>query len=141
MTESASVRVSIEDGEWAGWSLWPAEPFERIAGPFYLRPGDDPVCAFRVTEQHLNAGGSVHGGCLMTFADFAIFGLSEAQWSGRSAVTVSMNCDFLGPARIGDLVEAMRQSIHATRTMIFVSGLAVSGSRPVLSFNGIIKLI
>ena len=66
----------ITEGEFAGWSTWPNEPFEHdTAGPFYLKQEDDGsmVAAFRAERKHMNAGGVVHGGALMTFADFALF--------------------------------------------------------------------
>ena len=46
MTESASARIAIKGGEWDGWSNWPAEPFEMAAGPFFYRPGDEPICCW-----------------------------------------------------------------------------------------------
>ena len=69
----------ITEGEFAGWHTWPNEPFEHdAAGPFYLREDENGkmVAAFRAERKHMNAGGVVHGGALMTFADFALFALA-----------------------------------------------------------------
>ncbi|MEO1189218.1 MAG: PaaI family thioesterase, partial [Pseudomonadota bacterium] len=72
---------TITDGEFAGWHTWPGEPFEHdTAGPFYMRQDEDGgmVAAFRAERKHMNAGGVVHGGALMTFADFALFALAHS---------------------------------------------------------------
>jgi len=56
----------------SGWRCWREDPFEQAAGPFYYRVDElGPVAAFRAGAKHMNLGASVHGGCLMSFADFA----------------------------------------------------------------------
>ena len=63
---------TVTDGEFKGWFTWPGEPFEHdTAGPFYMRQDEDGsmVAAFRAQRKHMNAGGVVHGGALMTFAE------------------------------------------------------------------------
>ncbi|MEM8617980.1 MAG: hypothetical protein AAGF20_13730, partial [Pseudomonadota bacterium] len=69
----------VTEGEFKGWKTWPQEPFEHdTAGPYYLREDDQGmVAAFRAARKHMNAGGVVHGGCLMSFADFALFALAH----------------------------------------------------------------
>jgi uncharacterized protein (TIGR00369 family) len=142
MTDMGSKAVLVSHGEWANWQVWEPEPFEQSAGPFYSRAesASSVICAFRPAARHLNGSGSVHGGCLMTFADFALFAISESHWSGRSAVTVSATCDFLGRVRAGDLVQASGEVVRATKTMLFVRGVARVGPEPVLAFSGILKV-
>ena len=143
MTEPMILkRAKATEGEFAGWSYWPDDPFEARAGPFYLGEGEDgPVCAFRVGEGHLNAGGVVHGGCLMAFADFCLFGLAGPQMEGVYGVTVSFACEFVGPARLGQRIEACGEVTGGGRSLIFVRGLAETDGAAVLSFSGTIKRI
>ena len=63
------------DGEFAGWRTWLRDSYESHTGPFWHRMEEDGSirCAFRVEKKHLNGGGNVHGGCLMTFADYCLF--------------------------------------------------------------------
>ena len=71
-----SKLITVTDGEWAGWQCYPGgDPFEDLAGPFYYRVDADgrKVCAFRAERKHMNGGGFMHGGCVMTFADFCLF--------------------------------------------------------------------
>jgi uncharacterized protein (TIGR00369 family) len=137
-------RVAITEGEWAGWSAWrPAfDPFEALTGPFYFRiEADGSVrCAMRAQAQHMNAGGAVHGGLLLTFADYALFAIAQDALAGP-AVTVSLNGDFMGPATLGDLLEATGEVVRAGGSLVFVRGLISTGGAPVMTFSGVIKKI
>ena len=130
----------IKTGEWAGWDLWQSDAFETRAGPFYERVEDGQgVTAFRAGPEHMNGGGFMHGGCLMTFADSALFTIARPAMAGSFGVTVSLAGDFLDAARVGAFVEARGEITRAARSLIFVRGLVTADARPVLSFTGIIK--
>src|SRR5271170_1034627 len=98
----------VAEGEFAGWNYWPGDHFEVHSGPYYFRKDAEgtPRCAFRVERKHLNGGGSTHGGCLLTFADYCLFVFAEDALASSRGVTVSLNSEFVGPALEGDLVEA-----------------------------------
>lgn len=133
----------VARGEFAGWTSWTDDPFEQAAGPFYLgRDADGPVCAFRASERHMNGMGSVHGGCLMSFADFALFGLAgDTLGEDGRAVTVSFNAEFLCGAVIGDLIEARGDVLRAGRSLIVVRGVVTANGEPCLNFSGTLKRI
>jgi acyl-coenzyme A thioesterase PaaI-like protein len=86
-----------------------------------------------------NALLAVHGGCLMSFADFALFWIAGDELPDMGAVTVSFSSEFLDNAQEGDLIEAGGEVLRATRSMVFVRGLISSGSRPLLSFSATLK--
>ena len=135
-------RATQETGEFAGWSYWPDDPFEARAGPFYMRVEEEgPVAAFRAAPQHCNAGAVVHGGCLMAFADFALFAIAGPVMEGTYGVTVSFASEFVGPARAGQRVEARGEVTGGGRSLLFVRGLARADGAAVLSFSGTIKRI
>ncbi len=130
----------VADGEFKGWSTWPDEPFEHdTAGPFYFRVDKlGPVAAFRAARKHMNAGGVVHGGCLMAFADFSLFAIAHEQLHGEYGVTVAFNSEFLsGPAE-GAYVEARGEVLRSGRSIIFVRGLITGDGKPCLNFSGTI---
>ncbi len=131
------------DGEFDGWKHWAHDPFETRAGPFYYRTDADGqvVCAFRAEDRHMNGGGFMHGGCLMTFADFALFGIAGAALGDDHAVTLSLSGDFLDPARAGQLIEARGDVVRAGGKTLFVQGMVSADGAPVLRFNGIIRKI
>lgn len=133
---------TITEGEFAGWHTWPGEPFEYdTAGPFYMRQEDDGtmVAAFRAERKHMNAGGVVHGGALMTFADYALFALAHSGDDDGYGVTVAFTSEFLAGALEGELIEARGEVMGGGRSIVFVRGVITSDGRPVLNFSGTIK--
>jgi uncharacterized protein (TIGR00369 family) len=133
-------REVVAEGEFAGWTMFTDEAFEGMVGPFYYRAGDDGVrCAFRAEPRHLNAGGRMHGGCLMTFADFALFMVSLDALEGDRGVTVTLDNTFVDAVWPGELVEARGQLIRAGGSLIFARGEVFTGTRTVLTFSGVIK--
>ena len=133
--------IRITEGEWAGWSSWQSDAFEQRAGPFYERFDAEGrgTCAFRAEPRHMNGGGFMHGGCLLTFADSAIFTFARKELAQHHGVTMNLSGDFLDSARVGELIEATGEVTRAGHKTIFVRGLATADGRPVLSFTAIIK--
>lgn len=137
-----SKLVQVTEGEWAGWSCYPGgDPFEDLAGTFYFKIEDDgrPVCAFRAERKHLNGGGFLHGGCVMTFADFSLFVIARDVIDGSSTVTATFNCELVGTAFEGDLVECRGEVVKAGRSMVFVRGMISSKGEPLASFSSVLK--
>ena len=132
---------TIEDGEWAGWTLFTGDPFEEHAGPFYIRIDTDgrPVCAMRAEKQHMNGGGFMHGGAIMTFADYCLFVIARDDLQDSHSVTAQFNGDFVGAVPPGSLVECRGEVVKAARSMVFVRGLITTGDQPVMSFSAIVK--
>ena len=123
----------VTDGEWAGWKRYDTDPYENLTGPFYARPdeGGQVVCAFRAERKHMNAGGSMHGGCMATFADYAIFMIADKELEGSGSVTASLTTEFLDGAQEGDFVTATGEVTKAGGSMVFVRGVARVGERPI----------
>ncbi|MEM7405478.1 MAG: PaaI family thioesterase [Pseudomonadota bacterium] len=119
-----------------GW-----DPYEDMTGPMYEQRGDGPErrCAMRIEARHCNTWGIVHGGLMMSFADYATFALARHALDGGGAVTVSMTSDFCASARVGDLLEAEVEVMRETRSMVFVQGREFVGDRTVLSFSAVLK--
>lgn len=133
----------LDEGEWAGWTQFTADPFEEHVGPFYHRRQEQgPIlCAMRVSEKQLNGGGSIHGGALMTFADFCLFAFAQDELHEANAVTVTFNSEFISAVPSGRVIECTGEVIRSTRSLIFVRGLMTSGGSPVLSFSGTLKKV
>lgn len=131
----------IIEGEWAGWRVYGAEPFETHAGPFYYKLGENgaTVCAFRTEAKHMNGGNFLHGGAIMTFADFAIFVIARDVLAGTHSVTATFNGEFVGAVPQGALVECRGEVVKAGRSMVFVRGMITTGPEPVMSFSAVIK--
>lgn len=128
-------------GPFQGWMSWgPADPWEAMAGPFYFREEQGGVrCAFVAERKHLNVMGVVHGGCLLTFADFALFAIAYPRIGAAPAVTVTLQGDFVSAGRLGDRVEATGDVTRSGKGLVFVRGLLTVAERPLVSFSGIIR--
>ena len=97
------------------------------------------IAAFRAQRKHMNAGGVVHGGALMTFADFALFALAHNSENDGYGVTVAFTSEFLSGALEGELIEARGEVMGGGRSITFVRGVITGDGRPVLNFSGTIK--
>ncbi len=139
-TSYGALKV-MESGEFAGWRYWESDPYETRSGPFFYRrePDGTYVSAFRAEARHMNGGGFMHGGCMMTFADFALFAIATDALAGDHAVTLNLSGDFLGSVQQGALVEARGEVTRGTGKTIFVRGLMTGDGAPALSFSGIIR--
>ena len=133
--------VECTEGEFAGWYYWNHDAFETQSGPFFMKRQDDGsyLCAFRAEDRHMNGAGFMHGGCLMTFADFALFGIATDELGGDNAVTMNLSSDFLGAVSPGALMEARGEVTRGGGKTIFVRGLVTADGEPALSFTGIIR--
>lgn len=133
----------ITEGEWAGWYFWgDGDPFESQSGPFYFRGENGKTrCAFRAEAKHMNGGGFMHGGCMMTFADYALFAIAWDDLKDSHAVTVAFNSEFVSAGKVGDLVEATGEVVRAGGSLIFVRGELTAGGRVLMPFSGVLKKV
>ncbi len=133
--------VRIETGTWAGWYTWSGtDPFENAVGPFFVRRDEQGiVTGFLPGPQSLNGHGIVHGGCLMTFADFSMFMFAAADGHDVGGVTVAMTSEFIGAAQGGVLLESRGELLGGGRSLAFVRGIITSGTNRVMSYSGTIK--
>lgn len=137
-----STATLIESGPWAGWKTWKQDTFESGTGPFYTRVDEHGrvVCRFIAEPRHMNGGGFMHGGCFLTFADFACFAIAEEHTQGPS-VTVNLSGDFLSAAKPGDMMEATGEVTRAGGRLIYVRGLITANGKPALSFTSVITRV
>ena len=133
----------ITEGEWAGWRIWSSDPYELLSGPFYARRNEDGrmVCAFRAEKKHMNGGGFMHGGCLLTFADYALVCIADEALKDTGSVTASLNGEFIDGAVEGELIEASGEVVGAGGSLVFIRGMVTAGGRPLLNFSAIVKKV
>ena len=116
------------------------DPFEDLVGPLgYKADGDTIRFAFRVEPRHCNTQSTVHGGMLMTFADYALCLTAVWDQPGEKCVTVSLNCEFVAAGKLGDLVESTAEVVRRTGSLAFVRGQVSAGGRTLLNYSGIVK--
>ena len=118
--------------------------FIAVNGPLYfLHEGAKFRLGFRVEARHCNPMGICHGGMLATFADMLLpMGtvMQVKELHDRFLPTVSLQVDYIGPARLGDWVDGEMQVLRTTRAMVFAQGLVKSGGAIALRCSGVFKI-
>ena len=117
------------------------DPFEELVGPLCFKEDADGRLrfAFEAAPHHANTSGQIHGGMLMTFADFALCMAATHGLPGERCVTVSLSCEFTAAGQVGDFVESTAEVVRRARSLTFVRGLITAGDRTLLSYSAIVK--
>ena len=117
------------------------DPFEELVGPLFFKEDEAGRLgfAFEAIPHHANTSGQIHGGMLMTFADFALCLAAIHGLPGERCVTVSLNCEFTASGQVGDFIESTAEVVRRTRSLTFVRGQVTSGDRTLLNYSGIAK--
>jgi uncharacterized protein (TIGR00369 family) len=105
-------------------------PFLEHVGPIHVREdGEKLVLGLRAEGRHANHHGTVQGGLLSTFADFALGRAIEADAEDeRERATVSLTVDYLKPSRVGDWIESRARVDRVGGTLAFADcSLTVEG--------------
>jgi uncharacterized protein (TIGR00369 family) len=109
-------------------------PFLEYIGPIHVREeSDELILGLRAEERHANHRGTVQGGLLSTFADFALGRAIESDADdGKDRATVSLTVDFLKPAKPGDWIESRTRVDRVGGTLAFADcSLSVDGREVV----------
>src|SRR5688572_722524 len=110
----------------------PPDPFEDHVGPFYFHIDGDASkagtvhCVLPTEVRHGNYAGGVHGGAILTFADYALCLVAGRAADGGTntsfAMTVSIAVEFLNAGRVGSPLEATGEPLQVTGRLAFARG-------------------
>lgn len=118
--------------------------FSHLIGPLYVRkPRDGRTLAwgFRAVDKHLNRGGIVHGGMLLTFADHCFGAMAYMAAGKKPSSTIDLSASFIAPGRPGDWIECTGTVSRTTRELVFISGQITADGRTLADLKGIWKLL
>jgi uncharacterized protein (TIGR00369 family) len=122
-------------------------PFMQTCGPLWGRLIQDNnrrqvLVGFRVQEQHTNPVGVCHGGMLATLADMlaAICVPYQTDLPRHFLPTISLQMDFLAPAKLGAWVQAQTEVLRTTRNLVFTQGLVTADDEAALRVSAIYKV-
>ena len=93
-----------------------------------------------IQDYHINAGGVTHGGFVMSMLDSGM-GTAAHQVIEGSAVTISLNTNFIGGSKAGDKIIGLAKIKKKTRSLIFMYGQLKCGDKLLASAEGIWKII
>lgn len=124
----------------AGWEIGQSAAFGTLVGPVWRKEvGDRLHFGFIVAPKHINRAGNVHGGMLMTLADQSMAMAARPATGGKRQATMELNIQFVGPAHLGEFVEAHPTVVRVTRSVAFMEVKMFVGKRLVASASGIWK--
>ena len=106
----------------SGFVPWENQgPFLEYVGPIHVKEGgDELILGLRAEERHANHRGTVQGGLLSTFADFALGRAIDSDADDdKDRATVSLTVDFLKPAKPGDWIESRTRVDRVGGTLAF----------------------
>jgi acyl-coenzyme A thioesterase 13 len=119
-----------------GFTPFPNQgPFLEHVGPIHVREADDghPILGIRAEDRHINHRGTIQGGMLSTFADFALARAIEFDASDdHERATVSLTVDYLKPAEPGEWIESRASVDRVGRTLAFADCTLVVGEREIV---------
>ncbi|MFM9865637.1 MAG: PaaI family thioesterase [Micropepsaceae bacterium] len=114
--------------------------FNKYVGPVWQSP-DKAEFLFDVRDIHLNGGQALHGGMAMALADIVMGRSVRDALEGGTAMTISLNCDLIGPARLGDRIRGEATVTRRTRSIVFISCALTVEGKPILTATGIWKIV
>lgn len=127
----------------------PSDPFEDHTGPFYFRIEGDTRrsgsihCVLPTMARQANYAGGVHGGAILTFADYALCIVAgraaDGGTNGSFAMTVSIAVEFLNAGRIGPPLEARGEPLQVTGRLAFARGSITQEGRTVALWSGVCR--
>jgi uncharacterized protein (TIGR00369 family) len=127
----------------------PPDPFEDHVGPFYFRLSGNPReagsvhCVLPTSQHHGNYAGRVHGGAILTLADYALCLVAGRAADGGTntafAMTVSIAVEFLDPATIGPPLEASGEPLQVTGRLAFARGTITQAGRTTALWSGVVR--
>ena len=128
----------------AGFEPYPDQgPFLEYVGPIHVREGERPaVLGVRAEERHANHRGTVQGGLLSTFADFALgraIGADAPDDNERA--TVSLTIDYLKPAKPGDWIESRTSVNRVGGTLAFADCVLAVEDREVVRARAVFVVV
>jgi uncharacterized protein (TIGR00369 family) len=109
-------------------------PFLEHVGPILIdEDRDELVLGLQTEERHANHRGTVQGGLLSTFADFALGrAIENDAEDGKDRATVSLTVDFLKPAMPGDFIESRTKVDRVGGTLSFADCSLCVGDKEIV---------
>jgi len=127
----------------------PPDPFEDHVGPFYFRIDGDASkagtvhCVLPTEGRHGNYRGGVHGGAILTFADYALCLVAGRAADGGTntsfAMTVSIAVEFLSAAQVGAPLESTGEPLQVTGRLAFARGSVTQQSKTIALWSGVVR--
>lgn len=127
---------------WDGWEACSQkDAFMAHVGPIWQRPIDDRwEYAFEGRHILSNRNGSMHGGMIATFADYALGHTAWLAVEGQAISTIHLAVNFVAAAREGKIVRSTPVVVRQTRSLCFMQGFFFVDDTCIATADGIWKI-
>ncbi len=140
----AGARSDPDHEGWYSWGDFPRGSFAAATGRLLFKPDGRGRAVVRMfpDDNHMNMGGSIHGGAIMSFIDMSMFagglcaGMDRAHY-----VTLDLTTHFIARGQPGKPLDAHVELVKQTRGHAFLQGVVRQGGEPCYSFSGTLKRV
>jgi len=94
-----------------------------------------------ITENHLNAAGTTHGGFIAAFVDAGAGTAAHRSADNNPCVTISLELKFISAVKLGQELVGHTKIQKRTKTMIFLTSELMAGNRIVATASGVWKIL
>ena len=147
MEDVGAPAGAVPDPDHPGWLSWgdfPRGSFAAATGRLLFKPDGPGRAVVRIfpDESHMNMGGSIHGGAVMSFIDMSMFagglcaGMERAHY-----VTLDLTTHFLARGQPGQPLDCHVELVRQTRGHAFLQGVVRQGGEACYSFSGTLKRV
>ncbi len=138
---------AVPHPDYPDWFYWPEVPSNGFAGQIgsvlFRSEGDGARVRMNPTAFHLNFGGSIHGGAVMSFIDMALFAGGRCAGMGEGHyVTLDCATHFIARGKINVPLDAVVRLVGQTKGgHVFLSGHCEQDGTTTHSFTGTLKRV
>jgi acyl-coenzyme A thioesterase 13 len=140
----SGARPDPDNPGWYSWGDFPRGSFAGATGRLLFMPDGPGRGRTRMfpTEAHMNMGGSLHGGSVMSFIDMSMFagGLCAGMERGHY-VTLDLTTHFLARGRPNIPLDGYVELVRQTRGHAFLQGVVKQDGENCYSFSGTLKRV
>ena len=141
----SGAKADDDNPGWYSWGDFPRGSFASPTRRLLFKP-DGPgrgIARMFPTEAHMNMGGSIHGGAVMSFIDMSLFaggrcaGMVEGHY-----VTLDCHTRYVARGRVGIALDAHVQLLKQTRGgLVFFQGHCEQDGEICYAFTGTLKRV
>ncbi len=141
----AGARPHPDHDGWFTWGDLPPESFAAQTGRIIFKPTEPGRAVVRMfpEDRHMNFGGSIHGGAVMSFIDMALFSGGFCAGMARGHyVTLDLATRFIARGKSGVPLDAHIRLLKQTPGgLVFIDGHCEQDGDICYSFSGSLKRI
>ena len=141
----AGAKPDPDHHGWFTWGALPPESFAAQTGRIIFKPTDAGRATVRMfpEDRHMNFGGSIHGGAVMSFIDMALFSGGFCSGMARGHyVTLDLATRFIARGQSGIPLDAHVRLLKQTPGgLVFLDGHCEQDEAICYSFTGTLKRI